>query len=72
MMPAMQMFAVYDGFYVDMGLDDYCEFDDYGNLIVEYDQTWVALDGQVVPFFHESYTSDGDSFFTCLFCAVCL
>lgn len=62
---AMQMFAVYDGFYVDMGLDDYCKFDDYGNLIVEYDQTWVALDGQVVPFFHESYTSDGDSFFTC-------
>lgn len=62
---AMQMFAVYDGFYMDMGLDDYCEFDDYGNLIVEYDQTWVALDGQVVPFFHESYTSDGDSFFTC-------
>ncbi|WP_276693043.1 clostripain-related cysteine peptidase [Ruminococcus callidus] len=62
---AMQMFVVYDGFYVDMGLDDYCEFDDYGNLIVEYDQTWVALDGQVVPFFHESYTSDGDSFFTC-------
>lgn len=62
---AMQMFAVYDGFYVDMGLDDYCEFDDYGNLIVEYDQTWVALDGQVVPFFHESYTSDGDGFFTC-------
>lgn len=62
---AMQMFAVYDGFYVDMGLDDYCEFDDYGNLIVKYDQTWVALDGQVVPFFHESYTSDGDSFFTC-------
>lgn len=62
---AMQMFAVYDGFYVDMGLDDYCEFDDYGNLIVEYDQTWVALDGQVVPFFHESYTSDGDDFFTC-------
>ena len=62
---AMQMFAVYDGFYVDMGLDDYCEFDDYGNLIVEYDQTWVALDGQVVPFFHESYTSDGDSFLTC-------
>lgn len=62
---AMQMFAVYDGFYVDMGLDDYCEFDDYGNLIVEYDQTWVALDGQVMPFFHESYTSDGDSFFTC-------
>lgn len=62
---AMQMFAVYDGFYVDMGLDDYCEFDDYGNLIVECDQTWVALDGQVVPFFHESYTSDGDSFFTC-------
>ncbi|WP_303151130.1 clostripain-related cysteine peptidase [uncultured Ruminococcus sp.] len=62
---AMQMFAVYDGFYVDMGLDDYCEFDDYGNLIVEYDQTWVALDGQVVPFFYESYTSDEDSFFTC-------
>lgn len=62
---AMQMFAVYDGIYVDMGLDDYCEFDDYGNLIVEYDQTWVALDGRVVPFFHESYTSDGDTFFTC-------
>ena len=69
---AMQMFAVYDGFYVDMGLDDYCEFDDYGNLIVEYDQTWVALDGQVVPFFHESYTSDGDRFFHLRFCAVCL
>lgn len=51
----MQTFAIGDGYYIDMGLDDYCEYDDAGNLIVEYDETWVALDGVVVPFFYEDH-----------------
>lgn len=61
---AMQMFAVGEDYYIDMGLDDYCEFDDNGNLIVEYDQTWVALDGVVVPFFYEDYIEEEDYFLT--------
>jgi hypothetical protein len=46
--------------YVELGADAYYEFDDYGNLIVDYDYTWVALDGLVVPFYsiedvHDEY-----------------
>jgi hypothetical protein len=37
--------------YVELGADALYEFDDYGDLIVDYDYTWVALNDQIVPFY---------------------
>jgi hypothetical protein len=37
--------------YVELGADAYYEFDVDGDLIVSYDYTWVALNGQIVPFY---------------------
>ena len=52
--------------YIDLGMDNVFDFDDDGNLIGEYDGTWLALDGQVVPYYHmdtvdysNSYTITG-------------
>ena len=61
---AMQMFVIRDGYYIDMGLDDYADFNEQGDLIVGYDETWVALDGVVVPYFYEDYTETDDYFMT--------
>lgn len=36
--------------YIDLGMDNAYEFDEDGDLIVDFDYTWVALDGQIVPF----------------------
>ncbi|MDR0986406.1 MAG: hypothetical protein LBL98_01755 [Ruminococcus sp.] len=49
--------------YVELGADALYEFDEYGDLIVGYDYSWVALDGEIVPFYSiENVTSDGGSF----------
>ena len=53
--------AMYDGFYIDFGADDYCDFDDEGNLIVGYDKRWVAIDGCIVPFYFEEHYYDDDN-----------
>ncbi len=47
--------------YIDLGSDNVYYFDDDGNLIVDFDYTWVALDGIVVPFYsqEEGVKSDG-------------
>ncbi|MDR0964138.1 MAG: hypothetical protein LBM60_05950 [Clostridium sp.] len=44
--------------YVELGQDAWYVFDDYGNLIVDYDYTWVALDGMVVPFYSIENVTD--------------
>ena len=51
--------ADYGDNYLDFGADDYWELDEKDNLIVGYNQTWVALDGCIVPFyFEERYETD--------------
>jgi hypothetical protein len=60
-----RLWAYYDDGegYVELGADALYEFDEYGDLIVDYDYTWVALDGQIVPFYSiENVTSDDGSF----------
>jgi hypothetical protein len=42
--------------YIDIGYDNVCEFDDDGDLMVDFDYYWVALDGQIVPFYFEYET----------------
>ena len=50
--------------YIDLGSDQYWVEDDDGNLLVEFDNTWVAIDGQVVPYYAEDTieTRDGWTF----------
>lgn len=47
--------------YIDFGTDNMYEFDDDGDLKVDFDYTWVALNSQPVPFFaeYENKTDDG-------------
>lgn len=40
--------------YVDLGSDSMWEFDDDGDLLLDFDGTWVALNGQIVPFYLEA------------------
>ena len=37
--------------YIKLGQDNLYSFDEDGELIVEFDNTWVALDGQIVCFY---------------------
>ncbi len=48
--------------YIDLGSDNVYEFDEDGDLIVDFDYTWVTLDGHTVPFYaeHEVVNSDDD------------
>lgn len=46
--------------YVDMGLDNVFTFDDDGNLIADTDDTWVAIDGQPVAYYHTDTTEFGN------------
>ncbi len=37
--------------YIDLGLDNVFELDEEGNLLVEYDGLWTAIDDQVVSYY---------------------
>lgn len=50
-----------DGF-VDLGLDNTFEFDDDGNLIADYDNTWMSINGQVVAYYHTDTEDDGEHY----------
>ncbi|MBQ9518369.1 MAG: hypothetical protein IJR59_00540, partial [Firmicutes bacterium] len=50
--------------YIDLGEDSVYSFDDDVDLRVEFDNTWVALNGQTVPFYTEYFVSDGDKYST--------
>ena len=45
--------------FIDLGTDDYFKFDDDGNLIGEYDGTWLAIDNHVVAYYHTDTYDDG-------------
>ncbi len=50
--------------YIDLGSDNVYEFDEDGDLMIEFDYTWVSIDGHTVPFYAEEeiYNSDTDWF----------
>ena len=48
--------------YIDLGMDNVYEFDNDGALKIDYDRTWLALDGQVVPYYMISEVHDGDDY----------
>ena len=47
--------------YIDLGSDNVYEFDDDGDLLIDFDYLWVALDGIIVPFYavEEGDRADG-------------
>lgn len=52
-----------DGF-IDLGSDSIYEFDDDGDLLIEFDNTWVALDSEIVCFYTMEYFEDGDEWYS--------
>ncbi len=58
----MQVFLDDGEGFVDLGGDNRYNLDDAGDLKVDFDYTWVAIDGQTVPFYaeYEEYNSETD------------
>ena len=56
---------VYDGKgYIALGLDNVFSYDENGNLVADTDKTWVAVNNQVVPYYHtDSSVVDGEEVF---------
>jgi hypothetical protein len=48
--------------YIDLGLDNVYEFDKDGDLVMEYDGTWLALNGRVVSYYMISDDRHGDQY----------
>ena len=48
--------------FIDLGLDNVYEFDSKGALKMEYDHTWLAIDGQPVPYYHTATVDDGENY----------
>ena len=46
--------------YVDLGLDNVFSFNDNGDLIADTDNTWIAINGQPVAYYHTDTTEFGD------------
>ena len=48
--------------YIDLGLDNVYEFDGAGNLIGDYDNTWLSINGQVVAYYHTDTVEEGEHY----------
>ncbi len=48
--------------YINLGLDNVFEFDEYGQLLAGSDRTWIAINGQPVAYYHLDTTEDGDAY----------
>ena len=48
--------------YIDLGQDDVYDYDEDGDLIADFDYTWVTLSGQTAVFYSGDYTEDGDDY----------
>ncbi|SFO06703.1 hypothetical protein SAMN04487831_10763 [Pseudobutyrivibrio sp. UC1225] len=48
--------------YIDLGLDNVFEWDDDNNLIANTDRSWLAIDGQIVAYYHIDTTGDSSNY----------
>jgi peptidase C11, clostripain len=46
--------------YIDMGLDNFFEFDENGDMLADTQRAWIAIDQQPVAYYHLSTTKNGD------------
>ena len=47
--------------YIDLGLDNIYSFDEDGNLVADDGDTWLAINGHIVPYYHLDTTEDGEN-----------
>lgn len=47
--------------YIDLGLDNLYNFNADGDLLIEFDRTWLALDNHVVAYYLESYEEGNEN-----------
>ena len=59
---ALNMFYDDGEGYIDLGMDNVFEFDDKGNLKSQNDKTWLAIDGQVVPYYVVDVQGDSSAY----------
>ncbi len=48
--------------FIDLGLDNVFEYNDDNDLIMEFDGTWVALNGRIVSYYMISEDRSGDTY----------
>ena len=48
--------------YIDLGLDNIYEFDDEGNMKADRGETWLAINDQIVAYYHLSTVDDGENY----------
>ncbi len=48
--------------YLDLGLDNLYEFDEEGNLIADSGDTWLAVNDQIVAYYHLDTVDDGENY----------
>ena len=46
--------------YIDLGYDEIYDFDKDGNLVADDGKAWLAINGQIVPYYHLDSVNDGD------------
>ena len=44
--------------YIDMGLDNFFEFDENGDMLADKERAWISIDGNPVAYYHLATTSD--------------
>ena len=48
--------------FIDLGLDNTFTFDPDGNLIADFDNTWMSINGKVVAYYHTDMEDDGEHY----------
>ena len=48
--------------YIELGTDNVLNYDSNDNLLGQYDQTWMALDGHVVSYYYLDEVIEGDEY----------
>ena len=48
--------------YIDLGLDNVFTFTEDGDLVGEYDGTWLAIDGNIVAYYFVDSFTEGDDY----------
>lgn len=48
--------------FIDMGLDNVFELSDSGELMGIFDNTWLAIEGQPVAYYHTATVDDGENY----------
>ena len=44
--------------YIDMGLDNFFEFDENGDMLADKERAWISIDGNPVAYYHLATTKD--------------